>query len=158
MFALACPPLTTSHPGCPACSAPACSCVHLPPSAATSNSRFNPSFQDALQGGAAAIAGGSDGGWALPIGSLVLGLRHVGLSGYNPTECMAVEHELAAWQRAGGFGERENALRWAYSVVAVPACVHPSPASLLRPLLLRGPHTPLHTLACCPPEAIHTDS
>jgi hypothetical protein len=57
----------------------------LPPSAATSNSRFNPSFQDALQGGAAAIAGGSDGGWALPIGSLVLGLRHVGLSGYNPT-------------------------------------------------------------------------
>jgi len=35
------------------------------------------------QGGAAAISGGSDGGWALPIGALVLGLRHIGLSGYG---------------------------------------------------------------------------
>jgi hypothetical protein len=26
-------------------------------------------------------------------------------------ECMAIERELEAWQRAGGFGERENALR-----------------------------------------------
>ena len=26
-------------------------------------------------------------------------------------ECMAVEHELAAWQKAGGFSEVGNALR-----------------------------------------------
>lgn len=36
------------------------------------------------QGGAAAISGGSDGAWALPIGALVLGLRHLGLGGYAP--------------------------------------------------------------------------
>lgn len=36
-----------------------------------------------VQGGAATISRGSDGGWALPIGALVLGLRHVGLSGYG---------------------------------------------------------------------------
>ena len=36
-----------------------------------------------LQGGAGAIAGGADGGWALSIGALVLGLRHIGLSGYG---------------------------------------------------------------------------
>lgn len=36
------------------------------------------------QGGAAAIASGSDGGWALPIGALVLSLRHLGLGGYAP--------------------------------------------------------------------------
>lgn len=35
------------------------------------------------QGGAAAISHGADGGWALPIGALVLGLRHIGLSGYG---------------------------------------------------------------------------
>jgi hypothetical protein len=36
-----------------------------------------------MQGGAETIARGNDGGWALPIGALVLGLRHIGLSGYN---------------------------------------------------------------------------
>jgi len=28
-------------------------------------------------------------------------------------ECMAVEQELAAWRQAGGFSDRDNALRWA---------------------------------------------
>ena len=30
---------------------------------------------------------------------------------------MAVEHELAAWQKAGGFSERDNALRRVSAVV-----------------------------------------
>jgi hypothetical protein len=37
----------------------------------------------ASQGGADALAGANDGGWALPIGCLVLALRHIGLNGYN---------------------------------------------------------------------------
>ncbi|KAL4419085.1 hypothetical protein ABPG77_010024, partial [Micractinium sp. CCAP 211/92] len=72
-------------------------------------SRFINSLEE--KGGAAAIAGGSDGGWALPIGALVLSLRHLGLGGYAPQECMAIEHELTAWQRAGGFAQKDNALR-----------------------------------------------
>ncbi|KAL4433837.1 hypothetical protein ABPG75_000278 [Micractinium tetrahymenae] len=72
-------------------------------------SRFINSVEE--KGGAATIAAGSDGGWALPIGALVLGLRHLGLGGYSAQECMAIEHELAAWQRAGGFSEKDNALR-----------------------------------------------
>jgi hypothetical protein len=41
----------------------------------------------------------------------VLGVRQMGLSGYDPAECIAIEHELGAWQRLGGLGERDNALR-----------------------------------------------
>ncbi|PSC69113.1 water chloroplastic [Micractinium conductrix] len=72
-------------------------------------SRFINSVEN--KGGAGGIASGSDGAWALPIGALVLGLRYLGLGGYASQECMAVEHELAAWQKAGGFSERDNALR-----------------------------------------------
>jgi hypothetical protein len=63
------------------------------------------------QGGAAALAGEGDGGWALPIGAAVLGVRHVGLGGWQPSECMALENELAAWQRQGNFRERGASLR-----------------------------------------------
>ncbi|PRW57887.1 water chloroplastic isoform A [Chlorella sorokiniana] len=72
-------------------------------------SRFINAIEE--QGGAQAISRGSDGGWALPIGALVLGLRHIGLSGFGAQECMAIEHELTAWQKAGGFSDRDNALR-----------------------------------------------
>ena len=54
---------------------------------------------------------GSDGTWALPIGTLVIGLRHIGLSGYNPSECMAIECELGSWQRFGNFSDPDAALR-----------------------------------------------
>lgn len=64
-----------------------------------------------MQGGAAALAAGSDSGWGLPIGTLVLGLRHIGLCGFEAGECMAVERELTAWQKAGGLSQKENALR-----------------------------------------------
>lgn len=59
----------------------------------------------------AALASGNDGTWALPIGALVICLRHVGLCGYDPQECMAIEHELAAWQRLGGLMHHDEALR-----------------------------------------------
>ena len=57
------------------------------------------------------MAAGSDGTWGLPLGALVIALRHVGLCGFQPAECMAIERELATWQRLGGFQHREEALR-----------------------------------------------
>lgn len=50
-------------------------------------------------GGYHSLAEARDRDWALPIGATVLGLRHMGLSGWNPAECAALENELAAWQR-----------------------------------------------------------
>eukprot|EP00887_Chlorella_sp_A99_P004965 scaffold4.g4965.t1 len=72
-------------------------------------SRFINSLEES--GGPAALAGGSDGAWALPLGALVVGLRHLGMGGYETQECMAVEHELTIWQRMGGFQRHDNALR-----------------------------------------------
>ena len=66
-----------------------------------------------LQGGAGGLAGATDAGWAQPIGAAVLGIRHMGMSGWEPAECTAVENELAAWQQAGNFASKEHALRWA---------------------------------------------
>lgn len=63
------------------------------------------------QGGSAALAGGHANGWSLPIGAAVLAVRHVGLSGWHPADCAAVENELTAWQQAGQLSERDNALR-----------------------------------------------
>ncbi len=63
------------------------------------------------QGGPEALAGGEDGGWALPLGAALLGVRQVGLGGWQTAECAAIENELAAWQRLGEFGARDSALR-----------------------------------------------
>jgi len=63
------------------------------------------------QGGPAALAKGEDAAWALPIGAAVLAIRHVGLSGWEPRECAAVENELTAWQQLGEFSLADNALR-----------------------------------------------
>ena len=68
-----------------------------------------------LQGGPDALASGADAAWALPIGAAVLAVRHVGLSGWQPRECAAVENELAAWQKLGEFSSADNALRCATS-------------------------------------------
>lgn len=46
----------------------------------------------------------------------MLGLRQLGLGGWAPNEALAIEAELTAWQKAGGFGDRDNALRWECSV------------------------------------------
>ena len=66
------------------------------------------------QGGAAQLSAGQDPAWALPIGAAVLGVRHMGLGGWQPQECMAVENELAAWLRLGELNSRDNALRCMY--------------------------------------------
>ena len=63
------------------------------------------------QGGPEVLAGAADGAWALALGALVLGVRHVGLGGWAPEECIAIENELGAWQQTGSLSEREPALR-----------------------------------------------
>jgi hypothetical protein len=69
-----------------------------------------------LQGGGAALLNAHDLAWAPVLGGLVLGLRHLGLGGLAPAEAMAIEAELAAWQKEGNFRDRDNALRWAHAV------------------------------------------
>ncbi|KFM23575.1 Phosphoglucan, water dikinase, chloroplastic [Auxenochlorella protothecoides] len=78
------------------------------------------------QGGAESLVQGKDGGWALPLGSLVLGLRQVGLGAGSglARECAALEQELATWQRLGGFGERDNALRLKASLQRLRRLTH----------------------------------
>lgn len=73
-------------------------------------SRFINTLED--KGGANGLAHGNDGGWSLPLGCLVLGLRHVGLSGFDPGECMALEQELGSWQKEGSLClSKDHALR-----------------------------------------------
>ena len=64
------------------------------------------------QGGMEALAG-SDRAWALPLGAAVLGVRQLGLSAWEPAECLALENELGAWQQAGRLSEPLPALRCA---------------------------------------------
>lgn len=49
--------------------------------------------------------------WALPIGALVLGIRNVGMDGWDSAECLAVENELSSWYSNGNLKEPGNALR-----------------------------------------------
>ena len=42
---------------------------------------------------------------------LLLGVRNVGLGGWMPTECAALEQEVTAWQQEAAYDERDNALR-----------------------------------------------
>ena len=63
------------------------------------------------QGGAEGLAGQADSGWDLPLGAVVLGVRHMGLSGYEAPECAALENELTAWQQQGDFKATATALR-----------------------------------------------
>eukprot|EP00803_Ostreobium_quekettii_P004598 evm.model.scf_1052.1 EVM.evm.TU.scf_1052.1 scf_1052:16591-22201(-) len=53
----------------------------------------------------------ADKGWALPIGAFVLGLRHLGMGGWEERECLAVENEMSAWLKAGRLSSPMNALR-----------------------------------------------
>lgn len=63
------------------------------------------------KGGPSWLSRSSDSEWALPIGSLVLGLRHLALDYWDPAECAQIESELTAWQKEGKFRERDSALR-----------------------------------------------
>ena len=39
--------------------------------------------------------------WAQPLGMLVLSVRHLGLSGWKPAECFALDADISAWQKLG---------------------------------------------------------
>jgi phosphoglucan,water dikinase len=73
-------------------------------------SRFINNLED--KGGYAFLQDANDGSWALPIGALVLSIRHIGLTGYQQSECMALENELMAWQQTGGFAHEEESRRF----------------------------------------------
>lgn len=45
-------------------------------------------------------AAGNTGKWAHALGATVLGVRQLGLSGWQRAECVAIENELSAWQSA----------------------------------------------------------
>lgn len=67
----------------------------------------------AKQEGAEGLArAGSDKAWSLPLGAALLGVRQLGLNGWEPAECGALENELRAWQEAGHLAEPVQALRW----------------------------------------------
>jgi phosphoglucan, water dikinase len=56
------------------------------------------------------LVGGGEKDWAMPVGALVLCTRHLGLSGWRPSECMALDEELSAWQKLGLATHRVNYL------------------------------------------------
>lgn len=39
--------------------------------------------------------------WAHPLGMLVLSVRHLGMSGWKPAECFALDADIATWQKLG---------------------------------------------------------
>ncbi|CAI5481687.1 unnamed protein product [Closterium sp. Yama58-4] len=69
----------------------------------------------AAEGMAGEIRMGQLGHVGVALGAAVLGLRHLGLSGWNQAECFCLENELASWQ-AAGIGSAgvasEHDLRW----------------------------------------------
>jgi phosphoglucan, water dikinase len=52
-------------------------------------------------GGGEVLATAHEKAWALPLGMLVLSVRQMGLSGWEPAECMALDQELTCWQKNG---------------------------------------------------------
>ena len=66
------------------------------------------------QGGSGALAAArSSIAWSHPLAMLLLGVRNIGLGGWMPGECMALENEVTAWQQDAAYDERDNALRCA---------------------------------------------
>eukprot|EP00899_Mesostigma_viride_P020273 jgi/Mesvir1/28247/Mv04788-RA.1 len=43
---------------------------------------------------------GDDTPWNTPLGAVVLAIRHIGLSRWQQAECLAIDHEITAWQEA----------------------------------------------------------
>jgi len=72
------------------------------------------------QGGAAALAAvKSSLAWSHPLAMLLLGIRNLGLAGWMPAECMALENEVTAWQQEAEYDQKDNALRWVVGVVGL---------------------------------------
>eukprot|EP00250_Pteridium_aquilinum_P016715 c23252_g1_i1 orf=383-3940(-) len=56
--------------------------------------------------------------WNHPLGAIVLGIRHLGLSGWQQSECMAIENEILAWQLAGMVEKQDCERIWALRLKA----------------------------------------
>ncbi|MCO5613028.1 hypothetical protein L7F22_067302 [Adiantum nelumboides] len=94
--------------------------------------------------------------WNHPLGAIVLGIRHLGLSGWQPGECMAIENEIMAWQSAG-MVEKEDGVRiWALRLKATIERARRLSESFsdtllqLYPANVALPVTPALSLAPCP--------
>jgi hypothetical protein len=67
-----------------------------------------------MQGGASALAAAKSSiAWSHPLAMLLLGIRNLGLGGWMPAECMALENEVTAWQQDAEYDSVDNALRFA---------------------------------------------
>lgn len=65
------------------------------------------------QGGSTALAASKSSiAWSHPLAMLLLGVRNLGLGGWMPAECMALEHEVTTWQQEAEYDKKDNALRW----------------------------------------------
>ena len=49
--------------------------------------------------------------WSVPLGSLLLAVRNIGLAGWSPRECFSIENELTTWRSAADADTRDGALR-----------------------------------------------
>ena len=49
--------------------------------------------------------------WSVPLGSLLLAVRNIGIAGWSPRECFAIENELTTWRTAADADTRDGALR-----------------------------------------------
>ena len=58
------------------------------------------------------LAKTDDKTWAQPLGAAILAIRHIGLGGWQPQECLALENELGCWQSLGKLSEPANMLRY----------------------------------------------
>lgn len=56
--------------------------------------------------------------WNDPLGILVVGIHHLGFSGWKPEECAAVGNELFAWQEKGLL-EKEGIFVLTFTVIVV---------------------------------------
>jgi phosphoglucan, water dikinase len=77
----------------------------------------------------AALAGGRQDAWAKPLGMLVLSVRHLGLSGWAPAECMALDTDIGTWQKLGATSTRVRMLTCEPSA---PSCSGVCPVRLAR--------------------------
>ncbi|XVF84501.1 hypothetical protein PTKIN_Ptkin17bG0041800 [Pterospermum kingtungense] len=61
------------------------------------------------------------GSWSNPLGALIFGVHQLGLSGWKPGECAAIENELTVWQDKGLFekeGSEDGKKNWALRLKA----------------------------------------
>ncbi|XP_024534041.1 phosphoglucan, water dikinase, chloroplastic isoform X1 [Selaginella moellendorffii] len=53
--------------------------------------------------------------WKQPLGGVVLGIRQLGLSGWQQAECLAIENELMTWEKDGICGKGMSIILFVFS-------------------------------------------